>query len=309
LAEQLEYVRCLLCGGDDTEVRSESHNTKRKIVRCRRDGLIYLNPRPDAEAQRTFFSEWEYIANRDPEWYEVYKSSRRPALRREAALIKRLKPEGGNLLDVACGIGTFLENFSPPREWRLFGVDESRLSVEIAAACHRAKLLVGTLRDARYPDSFFDAVSFLDALYYFHDPLSELLEVRRILKPEGLFALEIPGLRYTLFRKQGAMAWALNGKWSSLTPEYNILYYFSPTALKRLLTRAGFSVLKVVPEQALLGQNRLGRLANHLQFNLARMVFVATRGRLSIAAREFYLNVKDSGWTPEPSADISLPIT
>jgi SAM-dependent methyltransferase len=303
--ERLEYVRCLLCGGDDIEVFSESDETEKKIVRCRRDRLIYLNPRPDAKSLSTFF-EWEFIANREREWYEFYKSLRRAVLRREARLIKQLKPKGGNLLDVACGMGTFLENFLSPPEWRLFGIDESRLAIDAAKALDKANLFVGALRDTCYPDSFFDVVSLLDALYYFHDPLSDLLEVRRILKPNGLLALEIPGLYYTLIRKWGPIALALDGKWWSLTPLDHHLYYFSAPAIKQLLDKAGFRVVRVVPEQASLGQHRLGTLANHLQFTAARLLFAATGGKLSIAARDLYLSIKDPQWTQERAGDIAL---
>jgi SAM-dependent methyltransferase len=306
MAERLEYVSCLLCGGDDTEVLSESPGTERKIVRCRRDRLIYLNPRPDAESILNFFSEWKFIANRDQDWYEFYKSLRRGILRREARLIKRFKPEGGNLLDVACGMGTFLENFLSPPRWRLFGVDQSRLGIETAAALDGVKLIGGTLREAHYPDSFFDAVSILDALYYFSDPLLDILEVRRILKPDGLFAIEIPGLHYNLFKDRGPIALALHGQWWSLNPKLNRLYYFSPTAIRKLLAKAGFRVVQVVPEPASLGRGFLGTLANYLQFAAVRMVFATTGGKLSIAARDLYLSIKDPAWTAESTDKISL---
>jgi SAM-dependent methyltransferase len=289
--ERLERTSCLLCGGDDSQVLAESDATERKIVKCRHDGLIYLNPRPDAASLRRFF-ESEFITVLDQ---EMLKSFRRATLKRTAGFIKRLKPGGGNLLDVGCAMGTLFENFLTP-EWCLFGVDTAHFDLEGAVASANVNLFVGSLHDAHYPDSFFDVVSLLDALYYFHDPLSELREMRRILKPDGVLAIEIDGLNYTLLRKQGPIAWALDGKWSLMPqPRVNHLYYFSPAAIKQLLARTGFRVAHMIPGQASLGRHGLVRLANYLQFAAARILFAATRGTVSIAARELYLSIKTPG--------------
>jgi len=136
----------------------------------------------------------------------------RSTLRREAAVIKALKPRGGILLDIGCATGTFFENFPIP-EWQLFGNDPSRFGIEAARAAYNAELFLGTLREAHYPDSFFDVISLLDAFCYFADPISELLEVRRVLKPDGLLALEIEGLNYTLVRKHGPVSLLLDRRW------------------------------------------------------------------------------------------------
>jgi SAM-dependent methyltransferase len=289
--ERLERTSCLLCGEDDSEVLAESDATERKIVRCRRDGLIYLNPRPDTESLEAFF-ESGFIPLLDQ---EMLKSFRRATLKREADLIKRLKPRGGNLLDIGCAMGTFFENFSPPPKWSLFGVDSASFNLEKAAALLNAKVFVGTLRGAHYPDSFFDVVTLFDTLYLLSKPAVELAEVRRILKPDGILVIEIQGLNYTLLRKRGPIALALDGKWWSLTPNASTqhLYYFSPAAVKEILEKAGFSIVRMVPGQASVSGRGLMKLANHLQFAVARMVFAATRGKLSIAARELYLSVRD----------------
>jgi SAM-dependent methyltransferase len=215
---------------------------------------------------------------------------RREVLRREAEAIKSMK-SGGNLLDIGCATGTFFENFIGPT-WHLYGVETSPLGVELAISHYGAEVFCGTLREAGYPSAFFDVVSILDTLYYIPDPRAELMEIKRILKDDGLLAIEIPGLTYRLLRDRGPVCWVLDGKWSRLSPESWHLYYFSPSTLNLLLTSVGFRVIKVIPEQASLGRGEFLRILNDLHFALARLLFKITAGRFSFASKELYLAMK-----------------
>jgi len=77
-----------------------------------------------------------------------------------------------------------------------------------------------------------------------------------------------------------------------MTPHCNHLYYFSPTAIRTLLTNAGFRVVQMVPEEASPARHSLFRLANRRQFVTARLVCATTSGNISFAAKELYLSMK-----------------
>jgi SAM-dependent methyltransferase len=283
--DQFEYVNCLICGKDDTEVFVRG-NGPAQIVKCRNDGLLYLNPRPASIRVRDFHTE--YVRNDNLDMFTLF---RREVLRREADAIKSMK-SGGNLLDIGCATGTFFENFIGPT-WHLYGVETSPLGVELARSRYGAEVFCGTLREAGYPSAFFDVVSILDTLFLLPDPRAELIEIKRILKDEGLLAVEIPGLSYRLFlRDRGPVSWVLNGKWSRMSTDSWHLYYFSPSTLNLLLTSVGFRVVKAIPEQASLGRRGVARTLNDLHFALARLLFKATAGRFSIAGKELYLAMK-----------------
>ncbi len=70
------------------------------------------------------------------------------------------------------------------------------------------------------------------------------------------------------------------------------LYYFTPRSMKILLESAGFQVISVIPEQASLGRGRLHCALNQGHFSLAKLLFRATAGKVSIAAKELFLAVK-----------------
>lgn len=295
--EHLQYVNCILCGRNEVEVAITGAGATR-IVKCRNDGLLYMNPRPDVSSVRAFHTHFVREDN-----LELFDGYRRKVLQREAEAIKKIKP-GGNLLDIGCATGTLFENFQS-RDWHLYGVDSSSLGVEAARTRSNADVFCGTLREAQYPTEFFDVVTILDTLYYISDPKAELTEAHRILKNDGLLAVELPGLTYSLLRERGPLCWLLDSKWMrGFTNSYH-LYYFSASTLQSLLKCSGFDLIKMLPAQASLGRRGISRLLNNLHFAATRFLFKASAGRLSIAAKEFWLAVKaDSLRSPAAGAGV-----
>jgi SAM-dependent methyltransferase len=250
-----------------------------------------MNPRPTTEAVRKFHTT--FVRNDNLEMFDRY---RRDILSREAEAVKRLKA-GGNLLDIGCATGVFLENFGEVN-WRLFGVDTTSLGANIVRAKQRAEVFNGTVAEAQYPGGFFDVVSILDTLYYDPDPRATLIEIRRVLKDDGLLAVEVPGFVHTLLRNSGPLCWLLDRRWTKGFIGSYHLYYFSPRSLRLLLEAAGFRVLKMIPEQASLNRRGLLRALNELHFFLVRLLFKVSGGRSSVAGKELYLAVKSGPAAP-----------
>ena len=288
--EELEHTNCAVCGKSDTAVFIQGPGPV-QIVKCRHDGMVYMNPRPTTGAVRKFHTTFVQKDN-----LEMFNGYRREILSREAEAIKRLKP-GGNLLDIGCGTGVFFDSFAKGN-WHPYGLDIASLGVDIARAEQGAEVFNGTVAEAQYPRGFFDVVSILDTLYYDPDPKATLIEIRRILKDDGLLAAEVPGFTYTLLRNRGPLCWLLDRKWTKGYVGSFHLYYFSRRSLRLLLEASGFRVLKTIPEQASLGRGGLLRSLNDLHFALARLIFSASGGRLSVAGKELYLAVKSGPAAP-----------
>jgi len=282
VSERFENVPCTICGQQNAEVFMTGSGPAR-VVRCRNDGLLYMSPRLKPAIIREQHKTFVRADN-----LEMFTGFRRAMLRREARAIQRLKP-GGRLLDIGCATGT-LFGFFQGSGWRLHGVDTSQTGVELAAQQYGAEVFCGTLQEARYPSRSFDVVSILDTLYYNPQPERELLEIRRVLKDDGLLALEIPGYNYRLMRERGPLCWLLNGAWVRGFANCSHLYFFSPRTIRRLLANAGFRIVRVVPEQASISVAGFGLLLNHLHFAAARLLFHLIG--VSIAGKELYLAVK-----------------
>lgn len=170
-------------------------------------------------------------------------------------------------------------------------MDTSPLGVEIARDKYKAEVLCGTLQEAHYLPRFFDVVTVIDALYYSPDPRADLSEIHRILKDDGVLAVEIPGLRALTLRDRGPLCWLLEGRWERLFADQGILYYFSPSTMKLLLRLTGFRLLRMIPG-ASVSMRKWGQAMNNIYFVLAWLLFKVSAGRFSIAGRELYVAVK-----------------
>jgi SAM-dependent methyltransferase len=285
MSDQLEEVKCAICGKDETDLYAVGADPWR-IVKCRNDGLIYKNPRPTLAGLRAV--QMQIVPTTNPDWYTY----RQTVMAKQARVMETLR-RGGNLLDVGCATGAFFESFAPGK-WHFFGVDISPVGLETARKKYHAEVFCGTLREAQFPSGFFDLVTVMDCLYYFPDPHLELAEIWRILKNDGLLAVEIPGLGAYRLNEKGLLCRLLHGKWVRgflSTPART--YFFSPRAIRLMLNRVGFQVVNMSIYRGLdMGRRGWVQALHGAEFALATLLFNATGGRVSMGGRELYLAMK-----------------
>ena len=103
-------------------------------------------------------------------------------------IIKAL-PEGGNLLDIGCGTGLFVEKYIQNGGCGT-GLDISvKMVAKARLRCPDCEFIVGTGEKLPFEDRSFDAVSSVLVFSYVRDPVAMLSEVYRVLKPGGSVAL------------------------------------------------------------------------------------------------------------------------
>ena len=112
-----------------------------------------------------------------------------------AAVAPRLPP-GARVLDVGCGTGRLLDRLRTVLPGAaLFGLDRSSGMTE-AARHLRSYLRIerGTAESLPHPDGCFDAVVTTVSFHHWTDKVAAVAEVRRVLRPGGLFALTDPSV-------------------------------------------------------------------------------------------------------------------
>lgn len=101
----------------------------------------------------------------------------------------KVLPHGGNLLDIGCGTGLFVEKYVR-NGGSGTGIDISEKMVAKARRrCPECEFLVGTGEKLPFDDRAFNAVSSVLVFSYVKDPESMLSEVYRVLEPAGSVAL------------------------------------------------------------------------------------------------------------------------
>ncbi len=308
----MEYVTCNLCGADDyaplypstlpddplpetdggdpgpdprpVDRHPESYactslgyGVHPSIVRCRRCGLVYANPRRPARLVEASYAE---VVD---ELYLAEREGRILTFQRHLNPIEALVGPGSGrrLLDVGCHIGVFVE-IAAARGWDAWGVEPSRWAAEQARA-RGLQVVTGTLRDMTFDGEPFDVVTLWDVIEHLTDPAAELRQMRRALRPGGLLAIHTIDIESWLAR-------LLRSRWPWLMEMH--LYYFSRATLSALLARLGFQVVARYRQGRYL---RLGYLASRLapySPRVARVAGAAVEG-LGLSNHPLSVNLGD----------------
>ncbi|MEX2160749.1 MAG: class I SAM-dependent methyltransferase [Anaerolineales bacterium] len=241
----LESVPCNLCGADDYEVLippryelakpEEISNTFRssgdevlldQLVRCKRCGLMYLNPR-----LRSDIVLEGYSAGSD-ELFVSQAAGRERTFAKSLKIIERLRPARGRLLDVGTAGGSFL-TVAKSAGWDVAGCEPNRWLCEWGNRNYGLQIVPGTIFDMKLPSASFDVVTLWDVLEHTPDPKATLRECNRVLKPGGLLVVNYPDIRSFVARLMGR-------RWVFLLSVH--LYYFTRQTLARMLGELGFTM-------------------------------------------------------------------
>jgi len=286
--EQLS--ECPLCAGQLLENFLISNGER--IIRCGNCELLFVNPRPTQAEIRKLFAE-EYIETEE-RVAEHFIDWRRDSLQREASIIQRLMPQGGRLLDLGTASGAFLGFFAGFSQWQVEGVEPSRYATVAAAKRYSVPVHAGFLHDQQFPDAYFNVVSSLDAFMFHPEPQDDLREISRVLKPGGLLAVEIPGLRFRLLKNSGLVCRLLYGVPARLNAGIHLFYYNRKT-LGLLMAQHGLHEILTVPECSPLYGSWFMRLLNTLYYRLTRSVYRVTGGARWVPVPKEFLVYRKEG--------------
>lgn len=244
----LEQVGCNLCGsnqysivyktytGDISAISLEAYtitqdqpNLPLRLVKCRKCGLVYANPRPSSMALFT-----NYTLMQDTLYLEEERG-RRLSARLILEQLKRLRKRG-RLLDIGCSAG-FLLDEARKSGWDVYGVELSEWAIDYASnKLGITTIFKGTLKEAAYPSNYFDVIVLKDTIEHLTDPKETLIEARRILKFDGLICIITPDI-------DSLISWILKAHWWGVKQTH--LYYFTRKTIRQMLQATGFVSFKI----------------------------------------------------------------
>jgi ubiquinone/menaquinone biosynthesis C-methylase UbiE len=254
----LKEISCNLCGsdrysvvyktyaGDISSVEMGSYaitDNERgmplRIVRCSSCGLVYANPRPPIASLLDNYSNMI-----DPLYLDEELGRRRSAGIILSRLARLKKP--GKLLDIGCATGYLLDE-AKKKGWDAYGIDLSKWALDHAREkLGITNLFLGALKNAGYPVNYFDAIVMKDSIEHLPDPKATLVEMRRILKPNGIICVNTPDMGSLISR-------TLKAKWWGVKQSH--LYYFDRKSLHAMLETAGFAPIKTMTHARVFSLN------------------------------------------------------
>jgi SAM-dependent methyltransferase len=239
-----ERPTCSICGARDARFQLLSNGYR--VVRCRRDGLLFVSPRP---ADLRPFYDHRYYSGGLPGSYADYQGfadqTMVPDWQARLAQLERVLGGAGRLFEVGSATGVFLDA-ARSRGWSVSGIDLSEWAAATARTRYGVDVKAGTLPDPEIAAAQFDAVVMWDCIEHLQRPEAVLRDCHRLIRPEGLVALStgmIPHLR------PEASRW-YHAPWH--------LYYFSKETVAQLLASCGFELLSIgeqnleMPEYAIM---------------------------------------------------------
>jgi SAM-dependent methyltransferase len=237
----IELRTCPLCGGGNHEeiylARDRHYGIPGvyRIVRCAGCSLIFLNPMYSDEELSALYPN-NYYAYQDnfqqSRWKEIAKNIL-------GCRVSTLDPEfsaPGRMLDLGCGSGWFMSTMRD-QGWETHGVEISRPAAEVGRKTRGLDIFPGTLREARFPDAYFDYVRSNHSLEHITSPGETLEEIHRILRPDGKVLIGVPNVGSLNARVFGQYWWYLGAPVHPFT--------YSVETLCQLLHKYQFVVEKV----------------------------------------------------------------
>ncbi|UOR04859.1 class I SAM-dependent methyltransferase [Hymenobacter aerilatus] len=241
--ERLEA--CPVCGKSDFQnklVVEDKSVSKESfaIQQCTACKFQFTNPRPDAAHIGRYYESDEYVSHNSGAAgliNQAYKVARFFTLRRKVALLNRLVPRKGKLLDYGCGTGHFVAA-AKADGWQVHGLEPNPRAREEAIG--RVGANVGTPEDlSKLPVGSFDAITLWHVLEHVHTLNETLRQLIQLLKPEGVLILAVPNVE-SLDAQHYRQDWAAYD-----VPRH--LYHFAPNTMRQLLKKYKMQVRETLP--------------------------------------------------------------
>lgn len=223
-------ITCYACQSPRVRQHSVIHNYE--ILRCDECQLLWV-PKCDEKDIQSFYNA-AYFKSSDPRIgycdYLGEEDNHRENARELLRIIgKYTKLPGTKILDIGCAYG-FLLAEAKKLGCECFGIEQAKDAYTHASKHSGASVSNADLLKSAYPENHFDLVLLIGSIEHLRDPIAQLKEVRRILKPDGLLVI-------TTIDTKGILP-----VYKLKPPEH--LFYFSHQNLRLITDKLGFSLLR-----------------------------------------------------------------
>ena len=259
----LDATRCPICGVVDSKYRKRGY-----YVKC-------------SECKVAFRKQRESVAELGEYWQNGFwtdkevekRKNREPIFRYAYKLLHHQKPNGGSVLDIGCGIGTFLA-VCRQGGWDVTGVEPSSIACQVAEREYGIELINALFTSAMFEGKKFDAIFAAQVLHHLPDPAAFLADVDRVLADDGILIVRTPNL---IALEPSLFLQRLLGREKEffLGPA---LYTFHPHTLSLLFRRSGYHKVMFVNSRPYLEKPHAPwQIGQAIGANLGRLLLTALK--------------------------------
>ncbi|MBU3948476.1 MAG: class I SAM-dependent methyltransferase [Proteobacteria bacterium] len=218
--------------------------------------MIYENPRYPAEViVKGYMTSEEAVHDSQ---YRMRVLSFYRALKKNA---KHLPLPGARVLDIGTAGGAFLDAANE-FGFDAYGMEPSKDLVERGKS-RGLKIEQGTIENHDFEAHSFDMVSLWDVIEHLPDPKAALIEIRNLLKPNGVLLINFPDIGTWQSKVAGKKFWWI------LSVH---LHHFSKSTIHDICRRSGLEVLHFRRYWQTLEFGYLERMAVHYKIPLTSII-------------------------------------
>jgi 2-polyprenyl-3-methyl-5-hydroxy-6-metoxy-1,4-benzoquinol methylase len=243
---RVHYNNCPVCnsGSINPLLTVKDHSVSKEefvVWQCSNCTLRFTQDVPDENNIGRYYKSEDYIShtNTDKGFVnKAYQKVRDYTLQQKAKLIiGETGLNSGNLLDIGCGTGAFL-NTMEGKGWQVKGMEPDKDARKLAKQLYGLSIDEPTVIN-ELNDHSFDAITLWHVLEHVHHLHEYLEQLKRLLKPKGKLFIAVPN-----YQSKDAAAYRLY--WAAYdVPRH--LYHFSPKAVKVLMQQHGLRIEKEKP--------------------------------------------------------------
>lgn len=238
------FKKCEICGSSNLSgfLECTDHfltKEKFKISQCNECGFVFLNPQPEKEKLEPYYDSPDYISHSGTEKgiiNKIYKKVKKITIKRKLKIVCRYSV-GRKILDIGCGSGELLNIFKE-NKWQTMGVETNEKARNYAIKKYGLQVIDETEVE-KIQDRSFDVICLWHVLEHVPELQKRMNELKRLLKPAGTLFIAVPHCNSydAAYYKEYWAAYDV--------PRH--LWHFTPSTLKALCNKYGFSGVNIMP--------------------------------------------------------------
>ncbi len=238
---------CPLCTNDrstDFPIFYTFHRKDFQAKQCTACSFVYLDPRPTDEELALLYSDEYFLHDgadcgahsaTDYETAAIKGSVKFPEI---LGAIRKFKPSG-DFFEIGCGMGYFLD-YARGQGFRVSGIEYAAMGTKVCRERFGLDVRQSSFEEFPLQPGLYDVIFMGDVLEHLIDPRAMLEKARRMLKPSGIVAIEVPSMFNSIVGRLAVLGYTILRTHKKMPmPPYHV-NEFTPVTLKAMLLRAGF---------------------------------------------------------------------